>query len=188
MNRVSEIERLVLDPQILQDVITRDVPMLSADWGVRDEDALVHTCGVNLFAGLGRAGGFAALTEFPVPRAEQWQKKLVRVDSAWFDRSTRRPVVLVEFERLSSQRAMEKMVNLCVAARATEEPPDVLLLCLWALDGERLETGWFDPDRPMTVRGGPAVCRPAESTCILTQAVFGRSSDQLHLVKLRRLA
>ena len=75
-----------------------------------------NTLGVNLFAALGRAAGYVGLAEFPVPRAHEWQHKLVRVDSAWFARSTRRPVALVEFERFSAETVLEKLTNLYVAA------------------------------------------------------------------------
>ena len=63
------MNRVVDDASIVQDVIGRDVPMLSADWGTKDEDALLHTLGINLFAGLARAAGYVGLAEYPVPRA-----------------------------------------------------------------------------------------------------------------------
>src|SRR5262249_24755962 len=123
---LANIDWVLTDPAVVQDVIRRDVPMLAPDWGAKDEDALLHTVGINLFAGLGRAAGFAGLAEFPVPRAVQWQRKVVRVDSAWFDRSSRRPVVLVEFERYSMETVLEKLTNLYVAAHGCDAAPDVL--------------------------------------------------------------
>jgi hypothetical protein len=185
---LAKIDRVLSDPEIVNDVIRRDVPMLSSDWGAKDEDALLHTLGINLFAGLGRAAGFAGLAEFPVPRAIHWQRKLVRVDSAWFDRSTRRPVALVEFERYSMETVLEKLTNLYVAAHGCDGTPDVLLLCIWAMDGDPVDAKWFDPNRALPVPGGPVVRRPEMSSVILMQAVIGRQSDALHFVRFRRLA
>lgn len=184
----SNIDRIMTDLAVVQDVIRRDVPMLAADWGAKDEDALLHTLGVNLFAGLARAGGYVGLAEFPIPRATQWQRKLVRVDSAWFDRSTRLPAVLVEFERYSMDAVLEKLTNLYVAAHGCEVAPGLLLLCVWALDGDPVDAKWFDSTRVLTVSGGPVVRPPETSSVMLMQAVFGRKSDALHFLRFRRLA
>jgi len=185
---LANVEKTLGNAAIVQDVILRDVPMLSADWGARDEDALLHTLGVNLFAGLARASGYIGLAEFPVPRAQQWQRKLVRVDSAWFDRAARRPVVLVEFERFSMETVQEKLTNLYVAAHGCEVAPDVLLLCVWALDGDPVDVKWFDANRALAVAGGPVVQRPGPSRVMLIQAVIGQQSDVMYFVRFRRLA
>ena len=185
---LCKIDRMLTDPATVQGVIRQDVPMLAADWGVKDEDALLHTLGINLFACLGRAAGFVGLAEFPVPRAIQWQHKLVRVDSAWFDRSARRPTVLVEFERYSMETVLEKLTNLYVAAHGCEITPELLVLCIWAMDGDPVDTRWFDADRAMPVSGGPVVRRPDASSVMLIQAVIGRQAHALHFVRFRRLA
>ena len=185
---LGNVNRVITDAAIVRDVIRRDVPMLSSDWGTKDEDALLHTLGINLFAGLARAGGYIGLVEFPVPRAQQWQRKLVRVDSAWFDRTTCRPLVLVEFERFSMETVLEKLTNLYVAAHGCEVAPDLLLLCVWALDGSPVDMKWFDSNRSLTVSGGPVVQRPDLSSVMVIQAVIGRQSDALHFVRFRRLA
>lgn len=185
---LSKIDRILADATAVQDVIRRDVPMLASDWGVKDEDALLHTLGINLFASLGRAAGFVGLAEFPVPRATQWQRKVVRVDSAWFDRSTRRPIVLVEFERYSMETVLEKLTNLYVAAHGCEVTPELLLLCIWAVDGDPVDARWFDANRALPVSGGPVVRRPEASSVMLLQAVIGRQADAFHFVRFRRLA
>ncbi len=185
---VSKVDRMLNDPDLIHSVIRHDVPMLAPDWGVKDEDALLHTLGINLFVGLGRAAGFVGLAEFPVPRAVQWQRKLVRVDSAWFDRSTRRPVALVEFERYSMETVLEKLTNLYVAAHGCEVTPELLVLCIWAMDGDPVDAGWFDANRALPVSGGPAVRRPEVSSVMLIQAVIGRQAEALYFVRFRRLA
>ncbi len=185
---LAAIDRLLSDPAVVHDVIHRDVPMLDSDWGAKDEDGLVHTLGVNLFAGLGRAAGFVGLTEFPVPRAIQWQRKVVHVDSAWFDRSSRRPAVLIEFERYSMDTVLEKLTNLYVAAHGCDATPDVLVLCVWAMDGDPVDAKWFDANRVLPVSGGPAARRPEGASIVLAQAVIGRKADALHFMRFRRFA
>jgi len=185
---LCNVNRVINNDAFVQEVLHRDVPMLSSDWGTKDKDALLHTLGINFFSALARAAGYIGLAEFPIPRAQQWQRKLVRVDSAWFDRANRRPVVLVEFERFSLDTVLEKLTNLYVAAHGFEVAPDLLLLCIWALDGDPVDTKWFDPNRSFTVPGGPMVRRPELSSVMVIQAVFGRQSDALHFVRFRRLA
>jgi hypothetical protein len=188
-NRAEEsVEGIVADPRSLQAVIERDLPMLGEDWGAKDEDALIHTLGMNLLASLGRAAGYLSLVEYPVPRAARWQRKLVRVDVVWIDRQTRQPILLAEFERFSKEGVLEKQANLCVAAHGCERPPDVLLLCCWALDGAVLDVSFYDPDAMLPIPGGGPVKRPDTSRFLLIHAVFGRRGERLRLLKLRRLA
>jgi len=188
MDTYQAVHNLIVDTAAVQEVVRCDVPMLGADWGARNEDALIHTLGINLLAAMGRACGFLSLVEFPVPRAERWQEKLVRVDSAWFDRSTRQPVLLAEFERYSLNTVLHKLTNLYVAAHGCESAPDVLLFCLWALDGEPVNARWYEPGGVRPVSAGPAVAKPDRSKVLLAQAVFGRHRDVLHLLSLRRIA
>ncbi len=184
----QQIQQLTDDPDFVQRVIQHEVPMLRADWGAKDEDALVHSLGVNLFAGLGRSFGHVGIAEYPVPRAEQWQRKLVRVDSAWFDSSTKKLVLLAEFERFSRETAIEKMTNLFVAAHGCDETPNALVLCLWSLDGVSVDVPWLCTDQPLSVPGGPPVERPSGASVYILHAVFGRRGDYLYFLRLRRLA
>lgn len=187
MHPTQSIESFITDPVRMLEIIQRDVPMLAPDWGARDEDALVHTLGVNLLGSLGRAAGYIVLVEYPVPRAQSWQKKVVRVDAAWIDRETRQAAVLAEFERFSMDSVLEKQTNLYVAAHGCEVPPAVLLLCVWAVDGMSIDTSWCKRDQPLPVPGGPTVTCPTGSQFLLVQAVLGRRSERLHLLRLRRL-
>jgi len=181
------IERLIVDQPHVQAVIQHDMPMLMPAWGAKDEDALVHTLGINLLGSLGRASGYVGLVEYPVPRARQWQKKLVRVDSAWIDREARGPVLLAEFERFSMETILEKLTNLYVAAHGCDVPPEALLLCVWAMDGAMPNLSWFRPEQMLPVPGGPAVGCPAGCRFYLVQAVFGRQGEKLHFLRFRRL-
>jgi hypothetical protein len=181
------IEHFLANPASVQEVIQHDVPLLASDWGAKDEDALVHTLGINLLGSMRRAAGYISLVEYPVPRAQRWQQKPVRVDAAWIDRHPRRLAVLAEFERFSLDTAIEKQTNLYVAAHGCDGPPEALLLCVWAVDRMSIDTSWCKADRALPVHGGPAVMRPVGSQFFLVQAVFGRRGEQLHFLRLRRL-
>ena len=180
------IEQLLADPAHAKHIVQRDVPMLASDWGAKDEDALIHTLGINLIGSMGKAAGYMSLIEYPVPRAQRWQHKLVRVDAAWIDRQTRQPAALVEFERFSMDTVLAKQTNLYIAAHGFAVPPAVLLLCVWALDGVSVNTSWYEGNRPLPVPGGPSVTRPASSHMLLVQAVFGSHGGRLHFLRFRR--
>lgn len=185
---VSIINKIFLTPETTRDVVIRSVPLLSPEWGVKDEDALVHTLGTNLLAAIGREAGYIGLVEFPVPRAKEWPKKLVRVDSAWIDREEQRPKVLAEFQKWPSQAdALDKVANLFVASNGLSTPAAVLILCLWSLDGAALPTIAFDQLDSLAVSGGPIVTCPACSKLIVLQAIFGRREQLLYLHSFRRI-
>jgi len=183
-----KLVNLLETPVTIDELVEQEVPMLSPRWGAKDEDALIHTLGINLFAAMGRRLGFFSLVEFPVPRAIQWQRKLVRVDSAWFDISTRRAVLLSEFERLSMDTDQEKLTNLDVGAHGCEVTPDILVLCVWSLDGQPVDLSWFDPRKQFPVPNGPHVGRPEKAEIAILHATFGRRKEQLHFMQIRRLA
>ncbi len=186
-NMAALLNQMLANPAVVHEVVQREVPMLSADWGARDEDALVHSLGMNLLAALGRSNRHPAIVEFPVPRAAPWQGKLVRVDADWFDPDTRQPVLLAEFERYSLETVLEKLTNLYVAAHAFDPVPEVLLLCVWAVDGAPVDSKWYAPGQALSVPDGPVVEKPAGTEVILAQAVFGRRGEDLYLLRLRRL-
>jgi hypothetical protein len=188
MSVLHKVLALIEHPAEIDQIVEQEVPMLCADWGAKDEDALVHSLGVNLFAAIGRSLGYFSLAEFPVPRAEQWQRKLVRVDSAWFDRAARAPVLLAEFERLSLDTVQEKLTHLYVAAHGTDLVPELLVLCVWSLDGQAVDLSWYDPRTQLPVPDGPHVGKPASAEVVVLHAVFGRQKDRLHLLRMRRLA
>jgi hypothetical protein len=172
-----------------QALLRREVPLLCPDWGVRNEDALVHSLGMNFLAALGRAAGFVGLVEYPVPHAERWPGKIVRVDAAWVDPAQRRPRLLGEFERFTTEaEAQAKLSNLFVAAHAFPTPPELLVLCLWSLDGTAVGIGPYRPGEPLPVAGGPPVACPSGATGIVLHAVFGRHKDLYHFIKFRGLA
>jgi hypothetical protein len=181
--------RAALDAEQAHAVLRREVPLLCPDWGVRDEDALVHSLGMNFLAALGRQAGFVGLVEYPVPHAERWPGKVVRVDAAWIDAEERRPRLLGEFERYTTEAAaQDKLANLFVAAHAYPTPPEVLVLCLWSLDATSVGLGPPWPGHTLPVAGGPPVACPSGARAVLLHAVFGRQKDLYHFIKFRGLA
>jgi hypothetical protein len=188
-NIEGSFRRVALTPEQAQAVLRREVPLLCPDWGARDEDALIHSLGMNFLAALGRAAGFVGLVEYPVPHADRWPGKVVRVDAAWLDTAERRPRLLGEFERFTTEAAaLDKLSNLFVAAQAYPVPPELLVLCLWSLDGAEVGVGTYRPGEPLPVAGGPPVVCPEGVKSVVLHAVFGRQKDLYHFIKFRGLA
>lgn len=186
-NLISQIET-AFSNHFTINVVETAVPLLSMQWGVKDEDALVHSLGANLLAAIGRACGYIGLVEFPAPRSQKWPKKLVRVDTAWIDPIEKRPILLAEFQKwVNETEAKEKAANLFVASHGFDKAVDALLLCLWSLDGQIPKSTAFDPYQPLAVSGGPNVGRPDQSKLFVLHALFGRKGDYFHLRSFRRI-
>lgn len=114
------------------DFVARAYPMLT-DWGVRDEDVLVHSLGCSAWNALGQELDFMAIAECPSPMTHGAD---IRCDSTWFCRTQRAPVVLVEFERFDGtskgqQKLEDKMCNLLEASMRWGNTPSVLVLSAW---------------------------------------------------------
>ena len=149
--------------------ITRTYPMLT-EWGVRDEDMLVHSLGCGVWNMLGYELGFMAVPECPAPNNLGAD---IRPDSTWFCRQLKTPSVLVEFERFHGnirgrQKLDEKICNLLEASMRWGNTPTVLILSAWnkgvvtapdpemiikfCRDGFKSATGvQVMPSNPMTV-------------------------------------
>lgn len=115
------------------DFVDRSYPMLS-NWGVRDQDVLVHSLGCSVWNELGSNLGFMAVTECPVPITHGAD---IRSDSTWFNRSQRTPEVLIEFERFDGtdrgqKKLDEKLCNLLEASMRWGDLPSVLILSAWS--------------------------------------------------------
>lgn len=136
-NKTLSIRKKLKDPAFLNTVM----PSLTL-WGLKDEDVLVHSMGVSLWNTLGHELNHMAVAECPAPIAAG---DSIRSDSAWFNKETRQPCVLIEFERYdgsegSKQKLLEKLSNLMEAAGRWEvsahnlfEKP-LLILAAWNID------------------------------------------------------
>jgi len=130
---MSELLDKVVTTMSSLDFVARTYPMLT-EWGVRDQDVLVHSLGCSAWTALGQELGLMAVCECPVPTAYSAD---IRSDSVWFSPSSRGPEVLVEFERFDGsargeQKLDEKVCNLLDAAARWGGVPKLLVLSAWS--------------------------------------------------------
>ncbi len=127
----------------------REFPMLT-EGRVADVGLAIHSLGLNYLAALGRELGCPAVTEFPLvpgdsPLYDQtdFSGLEVRPDVVWFNRQSRAPVLLAEFERYDEVPAkrrliLEKAENLVLAHHLSPGQQRILLLSLWTFTGVRV--------------------------------------------------
>lgn len=150
------------------DACTSHLPMWT-EWGVRDAGHLVHSIGCTLLTAVGRDIGFAAVSEVPAPRLGILGNvdQDVRSDSVWFDRTTRKPALIAEFERYSGKHKdlSPKVETLLLAQQRWECPRATLVLAYWTVglvtlpdhDGLRkLARGGFQATSGVRVPGNPS--------------------------------
>ena len=102
-----------------------DFPMWT-DWGVADESVAVHSLGLSYLTTVGQRAGYACCCEYPVTGYK------LRADSVWWDKATRRPLALFEFERHKGGSELEEKVkNLLRAYHSLEGSPILLCLVFW---------------------------------------------------------
>lgn len=119
--------------------IAQEILPLWTDWGVQDSDVWVHSLGITFWTALGQQLGYVAISEVPaIPQINQTNistGEKVRSDSAWFDHNTRKPTVLIEFERyggiIDNEKLIGKTKNLLLAHRMWNESPELLILAYW---------------------------------------------------------
>jgi hypothetical protein len=129
---MTDVPSRILASMSSLDFVARSYPMLT-DWGVRDEDVLVHSIGCSAWNALGQNLDFVAVAECPAPMTHGAD---IRPDSTWFCRQRRVPVVLVEFERFDGtakgqQKLDRKICNLLEASMRWGNSPSVLVLSVW---------------------------------------------------------
>lgn len=144
----AELDRL--------DVARRDFPIWT-DWGVADESHAVHSLGLSYLVRVGQELGYVSACEFPVAGHH------VRADTVWWDRSTRQPLAVFEFERLKDgSELVAKVRNLMRAWHATGGAPALLGLVFWqknfyAGGSERVAGLWREMERGFRDEGGAEV-------------------------------
>jgi hypothetical protein len=91
--------------QLTIEAAASHLPMWT-EWGIRDVSHLVHSLGCTFLTAIGRDLGVTVVSEVPAPRdgALAHVEEDVRSDSVWFDRQTRRVVLVAEFERYSGKQ------------------------------------------------------------------------------------
>jgi hypothetical protein len=128
-------ERLV---QVIDEkaFVTNAFPML-VDWGIKDEDTLIHSLGCSYWMQLGHHLDFSGVVEVPAPLTYAVKANQdIRSDAVWFDKNTQKPKLVVEFERYSGTKSdQEKLVgkvkNLLLSHRRWKLEPELLVLAYW---------------------------------------------------------
>ena len=106
--------------------IARELFPMWTQWGVEDESVAVHSLGLSYLTTVGQHAGYACCCEYPVAGHK------VRADSVWWDRETRVPVALFEFERHKGGSELEdKVKNLLRAYHSLDGAPALLGLVFW---------------------------------------------------------
>jgi hypothetical protein len=112
------------------------MPVLT-DWGVQDSGVWVHSLGCSFWTLLGARMGFVATSEAPAPALGTYRfiGVDVRSDSVWFDRESREPRLLLEFERygglIDAGKLLGKVKNLLLAHHRWGETAESLVLTYW---------------------------------------------------------
>jgi len=106
---MSDISNRILKILIDGHYCRETFPILS-EWGVMDEDVLMHSIGVSVWTQLGYHLGFMSVCEIPSPGVKGGQDE-IRSDSVWFDKETRKPSAIIEFERFNGSEAHKQKLN-----------------------------------------------------------------------------
>lgn len=113
--------------------LARELFPLWVETGLRDYSCTIHSYGISFWSALGRVIGYEALGELPAPANGRYANvgDDVRSDSAWFDRVSGEPVLLVEFERydglVDEEKLIRKVDNLLLAHHRWGQPAHVVL-------------------------------------------------------------
>ena len=107
------------------DLARTQFPMWT-DWGIADESVAVHSLGLSYLTTVGQHAGYVCCSEFPVAGHQ------VRADSVWWERATRVPTALFEFERhKGGTELVDKVRNLLRAYHGLHGKPSLLCLVFW---------------------------------------------------------
>jgi len=137
------LETKSLSEKILSEVTSHDYvdkafPMLS-QWGVKDEDTLIHSLGCSYWMQLGHHLGYSGVVEVPAPLTYALRVNHdVRSDAVWFSYQDKQPKLVVEFERYggtsSDRNKLEgKVKNLLLAYLRWSCAPEIIVLAYWTI-------------------------------------------------------
>lgn len=121
----------------LQNFQTAEILPILTDWGVQDEGVCIHSLGVTFLTILGHRLGYVAVAEMPAPKQGKYAHvgDDVRSDSVWFDRASRYPLLIAEFERyngfVDKTKLEGKVNNLLLAQHRWNETAELLMLAYW---------------------------------------------------------
>lgn len=133
---INSLQEKILKTIENDDFVKHSFPMMS-DWGVKDDDTLIHSLGCSYWMALGHHLGYSGVVEVPSPLTYAIRSNHdVRSDAVWFDKETQKPNLVVEFERYSGTNSdqiklTDKVKNLLLAHRRWDLQPDVVALAYW---------------------------------------------------------
>jgi hypothetical protein len=124
----GEPEQLKIAADLFPQAVVRGLPDFSCN---------VHSFGCSYWTALGHHAGFSAICELPAPNVgvAAVMGDNVISDSAWFQKTSDHPEVLVEFERYSDAEDEAKLVykvqNLLLGYWRWSQQPQTLVLAYW---------------------------------------------------------
>ncbi len=132
---MNDITHAIKEALTNTDFLERTVPAL-IQWGIKDEDVMMHSLGVSAWNTLGHELGYQAVTECPAPAGIGDN---IRNDSTWFNKRSQQPSVFIEFERYdgsekSKQKLNAKLANLLEAAYRWNQDSPHIILAAWNKD------------------------------------------------------
>ena len=158
------------------------------DWGVRDEGMQIHSMGCNYLAALGRHHGHWAINEYSLFTDSG---RGIRPDAIWWERPSRAPVFLAEFERYvpgQEQKLKEKVDNLLESHHALSRTPVVLLLLCWVTSGTDLgrarNVGSTMVDGLRAANGDWLAPLNTSTRFMLRFMIMGRDGDLLKVLRV----
>lgn len=163
-------------------VARREFPIWT-DWGVADESHAVHSLGLSYLVRIGQELGYVAASEFPVAGHH------IRADAVWWDRSTRRPVAIFEFERFKDGfELIAKARNLMRAWHATGQAPTLLGLVFWrknfyAGDRSYVDGLWREFERGYRDEGGAEIGAVPTRLLSIFECLHSEAGGGLHSLK-----
>ena len=134
----NPLHELVLNAIDDKAFVTNAFPML-CDWGVKDEDTLIHSLGCSYWMQLGHHLGYSGVVEVPAPLTYALRVNHdVRSDAVWFSYQDKQPKLVVEFERYggtsSDRNKLEgKVKNLLLAYLRWSCAPEIIVLAYWTI-------------------------------------------------------
>jgi hypothetical protein len=132
----NSLKETILTALESKEFVEHSFPMMS-DWGIKDEDTLIHSLGCSYWMELGHHLGYCGVVEVPAPLTYAIRSNHdVRSDAVWFDKKTQKPNLVVEFERYSGTNSdqiklTDKVKNLLLAHRRWKLEPDFVVLAYW---------------------------------------------------------
>jgi hypothetical protein len=133
---INSLQEKILKTIENDDFVKHSFPMMS-DWGVKDDDTLIHSLGCSYWMALGHHLGYSGVVEVPAPLTYAIRSNHdVRSDAVWFDKETQKPNLVVEFERYSGTNSdqiklTDKVKNLLLAHRRWDLQPALVVLAYW---------------------------------------------------------